>query len=256
MNRGVKSVVAEFAGTFVVVVCSAGAICTDQFLRSHNHASLGLGGIALAYGLAVAVTEAFFGPAYVASSPAGTVRVADEPRGHFNPAVALAFWATRRLNTFALLAYWVAQLAGATAAGYLLRFVVPQEVWRAAALGTPELRDGMTRAPAMLIEGATTFFLVLIVFTGYVGRAVRFSTAMVTGVAVTAGVFISLPFTGGSMNPARAFGPALASRHWTNQGVYWVGPLCGAIAAAWVYEAARFSHRATQPRAADVKDVY
>ena len=38
------------------------------------------------------------------------------------------------------------------------------------------------------------------------------------------------------MNPARAFGPALAAHHWTNHAVYWVGPLAGGVAAASLYD--------------------
>jgi hypothetical protein len=36
------------------------------------------------------------------------------------------------------------------------------------------------------------------------------------------------------MNPARAFGPALASGHWAHQLVYWIGPLIGGACGAAV----------------------
>jgi len=49
--------------------------------------------------------------------------------------------------------------------------------------------------------------------------------------------------TGAAMNPARAFGPALASQVWENQLIYWIGPIVGAIIAAWVYENAFISER-------------
>jgi aquaporin related protein len=44
-------------------------------------------------------------------------------------------------------------------------------------------------------------------------------------------------FTGGSLNPARSFGPAVVNRtfnhyHW----IYWVGPILGAIVAAGFYK--------------------
>ena len=54
------------------------------------------------------------------------------------------------------------------------------------------------------------------------------------GWPITAAALFGEPFTGGALNPARAFGPALASRHWTNHGVYWVGPLAGGVLAAWI----------------------
>jgi aquaporin TIP len=44
------------------------------------------------------------------------------------------------------------------------------------------------------------------------------------------------PFTGAAMNPARALGPALASNHWTNWGVYWIGPLAGGFIAGLLYD--------------------
>jgi len=46
------------------------------------------------------------------------------------------------------------------------------------------------------------------------------------------------PLTGAALNPARAFGPALASHDWLNHGVYWVGPLAGGVLAGWIYDVA------------------
>jgi hypothetical protein len=43
------------------------------------------------------------------------------------------------------------------------------------------------------------------------------------------------PATGGSFNPARFLGPALASGSWSDTWLYLVGPIVGAVAAAWVY---------------------
>jgi glycerol uptake facilitator-like aquaporin len=57
------------------------------------------------------------------------------------------------------------------------------------------------------------------------------------GLTITMDILFGGPFTGGAMNPARAFGPALAGNYWAAQGVYWVGPLLGGAVAAAVYDA-------------------
>ena len=44
--------------------------------------------------------------------------------GHFNPAVTIGFWVTKRMTTIEAVSYWVAQLAGAAAAALLGR-----EIW-------------------------------------------------------------------------------------------------------------------------------
>jgi glycerol uptake facilitator-like aquaporin len=38
------------------------------------------------------------------------------------------------------------------------------------------------------------------------------------------------------MNPARSFGPAALHNNWINHWIYWIGPICGAIAAGVTYK--------------------
>jgi MIP family channel proteins len=202
---------AELIGTFVVVLVSAAT------------ASLSPLASALAYGLVFGAMVAALG------------RISG---GHFNPAVTIAHWVTHRFGTIESLLYFAAQLAGAAAAGYTLRSL-PAEVWRAGGpLGVPALATGVTRAPALLIEAAMAFALVLALWATLVDRArPRYWLAgIVAGAVVAAASFAGAPYTGGAMNPARAFGPALASGHWAYQGVYWIGPLAGGVAAASLYD--------------------
>ena len=42
--------------------------------------------------------------------------------------------------------------------------------------------------------------------------------------------------SGGSMNPARVFGPALASGHFDNHYIWWLGPIAGGVLAGLVYK--------------------
>src|SRR5271165_3824484 len=101
-----QKLTAEFLGTFALIFFGAGAVCVDFHLRSSG--GLGLLAIALAHGLAIAIMVSALG--HISG-------------GHFNPAITIGFWVTKKHSTVDTLAYWVAQLAGASAAAYLLRLL-------------------------------------------------------------------------------------------------------------------------------------
>ena len=216
-----QKLTAEFLGTFALVFFGEGAICADQFL--HSTGGIGLLAIALAHGLAFAILVSALG--HISG-------------GHFNPAITIGFWVTKRVNTLDVILYWAAQLAGAIAAAFLLKVLVPEETWRAVALGTPVLVRDFPRLSGMVLEAVTTFFLVLVVFATAVDEkgAFRSIAGFGSGLTIAIGILVAGPFTGGALNPARAFGPALASSHWANWGVYWVGPLAGGFLAGLLYD--------------------
>jgi MIP family channel proteins len=218
-----QKLLAEFSGTLAVVLLSAGAICAGEFLPMRNRTPLGPLGIALAYGLSYSLAVAALG------------RFSG---GHFNPAVTIGHWVTHRFNTFDTLTYWFAQLAGASVAAYLLRLTLPEAIWRAAALGTPSVAPDFTRLPALFTEGLMTFALVLVLFamTADKPNPRYWLAGLAAGIVIVASALLGGSLTGAAMNPARAFGPALASRYWAYQGVYWVGPLAGGVAAASLHD--------------------
>ena len=218
-----QKVVAEFLGTFALIFIGAGSICADQFLKTASQGSVGLLGIAVAHGLAIGIMVSAVG--HISG-------------GHFNPAVTIGFWVTRRMGTFTALAYWIAQLVGGIAAAYLLRAVVPEDTWRAVALGTPDLAGNFGRGAGLAVEAVLTFFLVFVVFATAVDERGAFGkiAGFAIGLTITMDILMGGPLTGASMNPARTLGPALAAWHWTNHSVYWVGPLGGGVVAAWLYD--------------------
>jgi aquaporin Z len=211
---------AEFLGTFAVVFFGAGAVCADRFLQTSG--GIGLLGIALASGLAMAIMVSALG--HISG-------------GHFNPAITIGFWVTKRIGTLDAFLYWAAQLLGGIAAAFLLRSTIPEETWRAVALGTPALLRDFAALSAMVLEAVTSFFLVLVFFATAVDDRGTFRAiaGFGIGLTMTLGALVIGPFTGAAMNPARAFGPAVASHHWANQGVYWIGPLAGGFLAGLLY---------------------
>jgi glycerol uptake facilitator protein len=219
-----QKLVAEFFGTFAIVFLAAGAVCADQFLKTAPTpaARPGLLGTALVYGLAVG----------------GVISALRHISGaHLNPAVTIGFWVTRRMDTFQALLYWVAQLAGASAAASLLMAAIPSDVWQGVNLGTPSLAPSFTRANGMMLEAALTFLIVWVFFATAVDEksAAGKLAGACAGLVVFAGTAVAYPFTGAALNPARAFGPALASGFWSAHLVYWVGPLFGGALAAALY---------------------
>jgi aquaporin TIP len=89
-----------------------------------------------------------------------------------------------------------------------------------------------------VIEMVLTFFLVWVVFATAADPDGAFKSiaGLAIGLTITVDVLMGGPMTGAAMNPARAFGPELLSRHWTDAWVWYVGPFVGGALAALVYD--------------------
>ncbi|MEX2274519.1 MAG: MIP family channel protein [Actinomycetota bacterium] len=211
-----KAAVAEFIATFTLIFIGAGAVIVGG--------QAGLVGIALAHGLVLAIMVSIL--AHISG-------------GAVNPAVAIGLWVTGKLETHRTVIYIVAEVAGAIAGAFLLKLIIPTEIFDGAKGGTPQVVDlnGFGVGKAVLLEAVLTFFLVFAVYGTAVDDRGPFSkTAGLTiGLVLTFDILMGGPFTGAAMNPARSLGPALVSGAWTDWWVYWVGPIAGGIIAGVVY---------------------
>jgi MIP family channel proteins len=217
VDKGMKSYVAEFLGTFTLCFIGQGAILANQLMGAQGP---GLLGIAVAHGLALAIMISALGAV---------------SGGHFNPAVTFGFLVTGRQSVGSSIAYWVSQLLGAVVASYLLTMVIPSVLVDGARLGAAGLGEGITPGGAMLIELVLTFMLVTAVWGTAVDPRAPKIGGFGIGLTVTMGILLAGPFTGGALNPARAFGAALVMGAWGPHWVWWVGPLAGGAIAALVY---------------------
>jgi len=217
-NTGQK-LVAEFIGTFTLLLFGVGSICAVQ---QAGNGGPGLLGIAFAHGLAIAVTFSAVG--HISG-------------GHFNPSITAAFWVTRRIGTLEALLYCIAQLLGASAASFLITRFFLEEVWRRATLGVPALASDVSPVIGILVEAVLTFLLVFVFFGTAADKdcAFRQAAPFAIGLTITGDMLAGGLLTGAAVNPARAFGPALVGHYWANQAVYWVGPLAGGILAGSLY---------------------
>jgi MIP family channel proteins len=180
----------------------------------------GLVGIAFAHGLILAVMVS------------ALMRIS----GHFNPAVTLGFLATRRISPSMAGIYIVAQIIGAIAGAYLLKYTFPFTLFEATRGGGQAVAFGVSGGQAFALEAVATFFLVLVVFGTAVDPKAPRIGGLAIGLTVTADILAIGPLTGASMNPARSFGPAVASGVFEAQIIYWIGPIIGGLLAAVLYE--------------------
>jgi MIP family channel proteins len=208
LRRGV----AEFVGTFALVLVGAGSIAVGGHLTD----------VALAHGLVIAVMASAVG--HISG-------------GHFNPAVTLGFVVTRRMAPRLAAAYWLAQFVAAIAGALVLKWVLPAGLDHSN-LGAPALGPGVGSGAGLVIEMLLTFFLVWVIFATAADPRGAFKSiaGLAIGFTITLDIFFGGPLTGAAMNPARALGPQLVQNVWSDGWVWYLGPALGAIAAALLYE--------------------
>lgn len=207
MQNAPARLLAEFLGVFFLCFFGIGAITNDA----------GLTGIALAHGIAIFVAIAAF--AHVSGA-------------HFNPAVTTALAATKRIAPVDAVAYIVAQLLGGFLAASVAKYAF------GALAGVPELNAKATSGQGILVEAIATFILMITIMGVAVDKRGSFSTisGLPIGLAITGGIMFAGPITGAALNPARWFGPALVAGDMSNAIVWIVGPILGALVAAFAYD--------------------
>lgn len=216
MRDSVRHFAAEFIGTFMLVFVGGAAIMASAMSGAQSALLV----IALAHGLVIAIMVT------------ALMRIS----GHFNPAVTIGFLAVRRIEPMMAGVYLGAQLIGAMAGAYALRGVFPEAIFTAARGGGQFISLDITGTQAFMAELIVTFMFVLVVFGTAVDPKAPRVGGLAIGFAIAAGILAIGPITGGSMNPARSFGPAVASGVYEGQLIYWTAPIAGGILASLLYE--------------------
>ncbi len=211
---------AEAIGTFALVFLGAGAASVNAW----SNGAVSHVGVSLAFGAIILVAV------YALGHISGA---------HLNPAVTFGFWVAKRFPGREVAPYVAAQLAGATAGAFVLRATVGSF----AVFATT--RPAIPVVAGLGVEIVLAFFLMLVVMAVATDARVSGEVAgLAVGFVVMVDALMGGPLTGASMNPARSFGPALATGQWAAHWIYWVGPLIGMAIAVFTYEYLRsgFSH--------------
>jgi aquaporin Z len=197
----------ELLGTFALVLAAAGGGLL------HAKGQISLAAAVVAPGLMVMAIILFMGAVSGA---------------HLNPAVSLAFALRGDFPWRRVPGYIVIQLIGATLACLFLRWVFGNVEHLGATLPGP----GYKNWQALLMEIVLTALLVSVILgTASAAQNVGAIAALGVGGYIALAGLWAAPVSGVSMNPARSFGPALASGDWTSYWVYVVGPVTGALIA-------------------------
>ena len=222
-----RRLAAEVLGTCVLVVFGVGTVLAALTAGAGSLDYAGIGFISLGFAIAVAVSI------YAFLAVSGS---------HINPAVTVALAVTRRFPWAEVVPYVLAQAVGAAVGSLLL----------VAAFGTPAvdfgggataLGDGVTAVQGVVAEILGTFLLMLAVMAVAVDqRAPKGWAGLIIGLTVAGAILVIAPLTGGSLNPARTFGPNLVQSlfggevQWAQFPLYIAGPVIGSCAAALVYD--------------------
>ncbi|PKA54013.1 Aquaporin NIP3-1 [Apostasia shenzhenica] len=206
---------AEFVGTFILIFGATAAPIVNQ---KYNGAETLIGNAACA-GLAVMIVILSTG--HISGA-------------HLNPSLTIAFAVLRHFPWVQVPAYVAAQVAGSICASFALKGIFH-----------PFLSGGVTvpsvsTAQAFFLEFVITFNLLFVVTAVATDtRAVGELAGIAVGATVMLNILIAGSSTGGSMNPVRTLGPAVAAGNYKQIWIYLVAPTTGAIAGAGAYTAVK-----------------
>ena len=220
----VKKYVAEFIGTFTLVLVGCG---TAMLVGCDAASGGGYVLTAFAFGLVIV------GMAYCVGNISGC---------HINPAVSLACLISGRMEVKDFFLYFVSQVLGAICGAACLKiiFSLGNVADMTGGLGSNGLA-GVSGSPVagLIVEILLTFIFVLVILGvtdpeykhgSFGGVVIGFSLVMVH--------ILGIGLTGTSVNPARSIGPALfaGGDALGSLWVFIVGPFAGAALAALLYK--------------------
>lgn len=241
---------AEAVGTFIFVFAGTAAVLSVHKLSHTTVGFTALGdiGISLSFGLALLAAV------YMAAGVSGA---------HLNPAVTVALVVNGEFPWRQAPGYIISQFIGGIVGGLMSWFMFGGTLRQSLILGSTKPGPGVSWWQATFTEFViTAVLMVIIMATAVYKRAPggALTAGLSIGLWIFAAIFIALPVSGGSTNPARTLGPDIAAGQFPLWWVYFLGPITGAAfgAALWKFVIARGrpeevtgAARAADPRTAE-----
>jgi MIP family channel proteins len=232
----------EIVGTFLFVF----AICSAATVYSGSNKLVGIVGLGQLAMAVLGLVHAFVLTALVYAINARS-------GAQLNPAVTIAFLVSRKMRGKVAALTIACQVLGAVIGAAVVYSMFGSEM----AAGVVLPKDG-NAIRALILETVIAFGLVYVVLA--TTRSKDFKIAPLAGVAIgfTLGFSFMLagPISGGAINPARAFAPALIVWNFWNfdyQWIYWVAPILGGIIAAGLYKGLHSETEVPSPKVEQMK---
>ncbi|HET7329066.1 MAG TPA: aquaporin [Nocardioidaceae bacterium] len=216
---------AETVGTFMFTFSGTATVLAIHHLRNAQSGFTAVGDIAISIAFAFGVVAAV----YVVAEVSG---------GHINPAVTIALAAVGRFPWRMVPGYVLAQLTGAVLAA-LMNWLMFPGLREPLILGSTQPGPGI----AWWVAGVTEFVITMVLMIVVMATAVferapggASQAGLAIGLWVGAAIFLALPVSGGSLNPARTLGPDIVAMQFPYWWVYVLGPVAGAVAGAALWQ--------------------
>jgi len=227
VSQQITQCLAEFVATLLFCFIGVGAVISTEITEKTDNQNLmavdtpRLTAIALAHGLAIAVLV--FATGHVSG-------------GHVNPAVTVAMMATSHITIIKGIGYIICQFAGGIVGAAVWRLVLTKA--GAGSMGVHDISNGVTPFGGIVVEFMLTFTLVFVIFSMAIHpRSHTKFAPLAIGFTVIIDILVGVPFTGGSMNPARTLAPAVVTQTgFKHIYIYFVGPILGALTAGILYQ--------------------
>ena len=226
--KNIKSYIAEFVGTCVLVALACGVAVVVP-----NSNTLGL------YSAWVIATALAFGLVIVAMA----YSIGNVSGCHINPAVSISMLVVGKMKAKDFLGYVLAQVLGAIAGAALVGLFVGSFENLGGNVAQDILVTAYGDVGSLFVALAVEIILTFVFVTTIHGVTSKTENKAVAGVVIgftlTLVHLIGIPLTGTSVNPARSIGPALLQMLGGNFEaikqiwIFIVGPLLGGVAAAF-----------------------
>ena len=211
LTHNQKKFLAEFIGTFIVVVCASGSVVFNAKLGG----MLGVPFMAFAPFVGVAVSVYLFGKISMA---------------HFNPAVTIGYLVTKHLPKNLLAVYIGAEIIGALLASVFVNLVVGTE----ANLGANAPNYAFPLPLIFGIEVLASALLMAVIYAVVLTKGLKGLSGIAIGGIVGLDIFFFGLISGASMNPARSLAPALLSGSFADLWLYFSAPFIGTMLVALI----------------------